>query len=352
MRPVAQALRAVGRLPRRALRRVRARLAPSVPVLLYHRVAEPDVDPWGLCVSPRHFDEHLGVLRRRGPVLPFSAAAAALRAGRLPRGAAVVTFDDGYADNLHAGLPLLERHGLPATVFLTTGDGGRAREFWWDELERVLLWPGTLPRRLCLDVGGVVVERDLGDAAAYTEADHHRHKTWRAWDPPPTARHAAYLDLWERLIERPSREQRAVLDRLLAWAEQDAVVRPTHRTVSWEEAGALGRGGLVEVGAHTVTHPALPALSAEAQRAELAASREALEARLGCAVRTCAYPYGRHAAETLAAARAAGFEAAATTEPRALRPGDDALATPRLAVADVDGDAFGAFLADSVAPHP
>jgi peptidoglycan/xylan/chitin deacetylase (PgdA/CDA1 family) len=62
-----------------------------------------------------------------------------LESGRLPANAAAVTFDDGYADNLKAAKPRLQRAGAPATVFIATGYVGERREFWWDELARIIL---------------------------------------------------------------------------------------------------------------------------------------------------------------------------------------------------------------------
>jgi peptidoglycan/xylan/chitin deacetylase (PgdA/CDA1 family) len=52
-----------------------------------------------------------------------------------------VTFDDGYADNLYNAKPLLERYGIPATVFLITGYIEDKRQLWWEELVRLLLQP-------------------------------------------------------------------------------------------------------------------------------------------------------------------------------------------------------------------
>ena len=311
----------------------RRQTGPAACVVMYHRIAEADVDPWGLCVSPERFASHLAAFRQWGALLPADDLARALREGRLPRRAVAVTFDDGYPDNLETAAPLLARHGVPATAFLTTGDEGRTRELWWDELERVLLLPGRLPRTLDGTFGDAHVAWDLGDAADYAVADARRHRAWRAWEPAPTPRHALYRHLWELLIERTAPAQRAALDDLLRWADRPAVVRPTHRLVSDDEARALARA--VDVGAHTVTHTALPVLPAAEQRAELAASRDRLEAVLGRPVRLCAYPYGRSNADTRAAAEAAGFDGAFTTEPEAVRPGADPFALPRIAVPDV-----------------
>ena len=321
------------RAPLSALRRLRAGRRPAVCVVVYHRVAEADVDPWGLCVRPDRFADHLDLYGRWGDLLSADDLGRRLRAGRLPRRAVAVTFDDGYPDNLDTAAPLLARRGVPATVFVTTGDEGRTRESWWDELERVLLLPGALPPTLDGPLGDVPVRWDLGDAAVYSADRAGRHRAWRAWEPPPTSRHALYRHLWERLVERPARAQRAALDDFLRWAGHEPAVRPTHRLLSDDGVRNLAR--TVDVGAHTVTHPALPALPPATQRAELAASRAHLEAVLGRPVRSCAYPYGRASAETRAAAEAAGFDVAFTTEPEAARPDADPLAVPRIAVPDV-----------------
>ena len=139
------------RLPR-AVRRLRDRFAPEGLILLYHRVADAGSDPWSLCVTPRHFAEHLEVLRKYSDPMRLQHLAQGLyrrqRAGR----PVAITFDDGYADNLQNAKPLLERYDIPATVFVTTGYIGSEREFWWDELERLLLQPGTVPEKHHLSV--------------------------------------------------------------------------------------------------------------------------------------------------------------------------------------------------------
>jgi peptidoglycan/xylan/chitin deacetylase (PgdA/CDA1 family) len=100
-----------------------------VPVLLYHAVtARPPPGLDRFTVAPRQFGDHLGVLRNAGRVgLTVSQFAACLRNGSgLPGLPVVVTFDDGYADFLEAA-ERLGTAGLPATLYMTTGQIGAAR---------------------------------------------------------------------------------------------------------------------------------------------------------------------------------------------------------------------------------
>ncbi len=82
---------------------------PRDIVLLYHRVARIAVDPWGLCVTPEHFVEHLEVLRKCQRISLDQIHVREWFSGtRAPRVA--ITFDDGYADNLYQAAPLLEQY--------------------------------------------------------------------------------------------------------------------------------------------------------------------------------------------------------------------------------------------------
>src|ERR1700751_5164860 len=122
---------------RRVHRWFRRMGGPSI--LMYHRIATPDVDPWGLSVSPERFAEQVQALRTRRTVLSMDAFVARLRSRNLPHDAVALTFDDGYSDNLSQAKPILQATGVPATVFLTTGRIGTEKEFWWDALARMRL---------------------------------------------------------------------------------------------------------------------------------------------------------------------------------------------------------------------
>lgn len=306
---------------------------------MYHRVAEVGSDPWSLCVTPRHFAEQLEVLRERAQPTRLQSLSRALAIGNRSDRPVAVTFDDGYADNSYDAKPLLERHDVPATFFLTAGYVDREHEFWWDELERLLLQPGALPATLRLSIDGSVHRWELGEAAHYGEDEYRRYRRWRIGDGEPSPRHSLYRSLHQLMQPLDEDERRKVLEELLlAWSGAGPVNRPTHRPLSSAQVSALGE--LIEVGAHTVTHPFLSALPPAAQWDEIRHSKARLEEITGSPVTSFAYPYGDYTAETATLVREAGFARACSTETGTVWRRTDPFRLPRVEVQDWDGEEF------------
>lgn len=334
-------IRAFSRL-KQLVKRATTVLHPTVVILMYHRVHDATTDPWDLCVGAAHFGEQMEYLRRHHAVLSLRRLKELLAAGRLPRRAVVLTFDDGYVDNRLHAKPTLERWDLPATFFVTTGNLGQSRNYWWDELSRLFLEPGTLPQSLDIVLNGERLCWELADTAIYTDEDSHRHSAWRAnGKSDPTPRHAIVRALNGRLYERPDEEKRQVLNELFAWAKAPPEARPSDRTLSPEELIAIEDGGLVEIGAHSVTHPVLSALPAAAQRDEITRCKFQLEDLLGHTVSDFCYPHGAYTAETVALVKSAGFTSACSVVSRPVGPDADPFLLPRIHVRDWDGDEFG-----------
>jgi len=267
----------------------------------------------------------------------------ALIDGNLPDRAVVVTFDDGYADNLYNAKPALERYNVPATFFLTTGYIGHKREFWWDELDRLLLQPAKLPNTLRLSVNGSTYQWKLGRAANYSKITSWRARYWRARNGIPASRHRLWRSLSELLHALAEGERRQVLDTLLMWADAEPMVRPSHRPLSLKEVDILAKGELVEVGAHTITHPALSTLPVASQRDEILGSKARLEEVLNHPVTSFAYPYGTrsdYTAETVAIVREAGFACACSNFADIVERSTDRFQLPRIPVFNWDGKAF------------
>jgi peptidoglycan/xylan/chitin deacetylase (PgdA/CDA1 family) len=331
--------------------RLASRFASNAVILLYHRVADVQPDPWSLAVSPRHFDEHLEVIRRRYHPLPLEGLVVQLEQGKVQRGSVAITFDDGYADNLLEAKPLLERHDCPATVFLTSGAIDADREFWWDELERILLAPGVLPPVLEVTSNGTTRLWNLEGGQVYSEQAAREHTSWRAGHSAPTPRHALYESLWKLLHASPPEERERLLSVVRAWAGSGSHCRPSHRTLSSGQASALVQGGLVRAGAHTISHAALSSLPLERQRTEIAGSKARIEEVVEHSVASFSYPFGRpedYTAESVALVREAGFTSACSNARGVVHRSADRYQLPRVYVSDWDGETFGAALAGAL----
>lgn len=282
----------------------RGRLA----VLLYHRVLER-ADP----LRPgepdlARFTWQMETLARLCNVLPLSEAVQRLRAGTLPPRAVAITFDDGYADNLTLALPVLQRFGLPATVFVASGflDGG----IMWNDL--VLESFARVQGKV--DLGPVGLgEVELADDVT------RRQTAQRVLEA------IKYLPLKARL-----EKARALADHL-------GVEPPGDLMLTSEQLRTLARGG-IEIGAHTVHHPILAVLEEEAARTEIAEGRKALEDRLGRPVTLFAYPNGRPGQDYTPAhvkmLREMDFQAAFTTHWAVNEKDSDPLQLARINVWD------------------
>jgi len=307
-------------------------------VLLYHRVAEVVPDPQLLCVSPKHFAQHLEVLSRRCRPVPLDEMLARAREGRSLRGLVAVTFDDGYADNLYNAKPLLERHAVPATVFVTVEHLRTGREFWWDELEHLFLRDGkAVAWRAGDSLGSPDVNRRTGELEGMRSERIYRTVYRRLRDLSPGRRRVILDRLWRATGRAPVGTEEC------GCAE--------HRPLTVEELRQLVDGGLVRVGAHTLNHPILAKLPPEEQEYEIMQSKAELEETVGVPVDGFAYPYGSqgdYAQVTVELVRRAGFAWACANRPGRVRRRTDPYQVPRFLVRDWDGEEFERRLAGFV----
>lgn len=336
---------AVNEVPVRfALRKVVERVAnwvrPGPVVLMYHRIADVGVDPFSNAVSPDHFAEHLQVLRRYCEPIPLQTMVRLHHERRLPARAVSISFDDGYVDNLHNAKPLCVRYDVPGTVFVATGMTGLAREFYWDELERIFLCPGTLPTELTLRIGGQDCHWSLGEDAAYGAKAFQRHRVYRFEDAAPTRRHAMYVELHNLLSSLADAERQSVLEMLRSWAKLLPSKRRLAHPMTADEICTLSDGGLMEVGAHSVGHRLLPGLSGDEMDKEIRGSKRCLENILGESVKGFAYPHGRFDDRSAQIVRDSGYAYACSTLNKPIRVSADSYALPRIMVKDWDGEQF------------
>jgi peptidoglycan/xylan/chitin deacetylase (PgdA/CDA1 family) len=296
---------------------------------MYHRIAAPPVDPWGLSVSPARFAKQVQVLCDCRTILSMDAFVDRLQSGNLPHDAVALTFDDGYLDNLRHAKPILEAAGVPATVFLATGRIGTGEEFWWDELARMVL-----SRAEPLSATVMIEADDLQVDLPSIEPIEPR-VSWRAWHRPKTAREAAYQELWRSLREcTPGRRERAInqLRRVFG------VTRPNPEDLPMHAADVRTLvSNHISIGAHGCTHQPLTSLPASARVEEIRRSRGQAEALSSSTVTGFAYPHGDRNSETIDMVRRAGYRWACSTHQAIIDPlGANLHDLPRIAVGDWD----------------
>ncbi|MBP6313494.1 MAG: polysaccharide deacetylase family protein [Flavobacteriales bacterium] len=292
-------------------------------VLLYHRVIKLETDPQQLSVDPDKFNDHLVVLKENYNVLSVQQFDRYLiDRTKFPENAVLLTFDDGYADNHTYARPLLEKHGMQALFYIASGYIGSQREFWWDELERLLLLNPDLPETLAFGT----------------------ERIGPFWDIKPSS--TELRSIYERSLEElrglPSIQRDALLDKLRV-AMHDRGHRASHLPMTEVELREFATSSSVVIGAHTVGHPSLARLAEDEQRAEITRSKQQLEKLLGAVVPYFSYPFGTGAdfdKVTIRVATEAGFDHVAANYPGAVHARSPRSAFPRFLVRNWDTKEF------------
>jgi peptidoglycan/xylan/chitin deacetylase (PgdA/CDA1 family) len=232
---------------------------------------------------------------------------------RRPR--VVVTFDDGYRDNLTDALPIAESKGVPITVFVTSGILESHNGLWWDRLGTLLRSRPQHVREIDLPVGGRNVHIPLGSSGIRADLDSVR-------------RHLLPLRVTE--IER-------ALDAVSEQWQVGSAPPPDARTLTREDLLQLAARDTATIGAHTVDHVRLRDRPAREQQDTISGSKGELEQAIGRAVSHFAYTFGRRDDfddRSVDAVRSAAFDTACTTIPGTARSSTDPYRLPRRLVMD------------------
>jgi peptidoglycan/xylan/chitin deacetylase (PgdA/CDA1 family) len=316
---------------RLSARWLRSRFVNGALVLGYHRIANTPADPYSICVTSEHFAEHLAVISKNARPMKLQSLVQAVRASEVPPRAVAVTLDDGYSDNLHVAKPLLERYEVPATIFITTGHLGR--EFWWDQLDRILPTSESLPEQLSLNIGGTVhrLEADL-------RGRHRLGNSAAVW------RQRSLMWLYELLQPLAEGERQQVMEQIQAWPGAASYEVSDRKLLSREEVLRLGQGSFIDIGAHSVSHPNLARLPLPEQEAEIRGSKSDLENIINRPVTSFAYPHGSLSDATVTAVRNAGYSCACTSLNDVVWSRSDCFQLPRFWPTDCDGASFARWL--------
>ncbi len=282
-------------------------------ILAFHGVAVDEEHHWRrlLYFTPEELHQRLRLVQRwRLNVLPLAEAVERLQNGTLPPRSAALTFDDGLADFRHVSWPLLERYGLPATVYVTTYYSDK-RVPIFPLMASYVLWKGRQRGRLAADAA-------LGFPAADLLDDDAREH----------AADAIVGHAYREELDADARNERlvALADRLDV--DYDELVRRRVLQVMTPEdmREVSARGADVQL--HTHRHRT-PVHRLEFLR-EIRDNRAVVEGATGQPTAHFCYPSGAYHADCLPWLESLGVRSATTCVPSLAHAGDSRFLLPRL----------------------
>ncbi|HEV8607741.1 MAG TPA: polysaccharide deacetylase family protein [Tepidisphaeraceae bacterium] len=264
---------------------VRGRAVNGATILLYHSVPSAEVAQWidpANAMSLEVFEAQMRFLARRRNVISMSELMEAIEnAQSLEAGTVVITFDDGYRDNLEVAGPILERYGLSATLYLATNAMNEGH-LWIDELYAMFC------RRTRHELSfGAHPKADLADAKTRAEI---------------------YRSIADSLSRADLNQRREILIKVEEQLRPTAA--PPRLMLNWNEVRELQkRFTKIEIGLHTADHLDLAANESAAHE-QIERSRLDVERELGIKPKHFSFPYGRFSEHSQNAVREMGLQSA------------------------------------------
>jgi peptidoglycan/xylan/chitin deacetylase (PgdA/CDA1 family) len=321
-----------------ALLRARRPVAlPWLPIITFHRVIDPTkngaylFDDGVVDASPVDFERRIQTIRRYFTPVGIDDLVASMEGVELPTNPILVTFDDGYKDNIETALPILKRNHCKAVFFIATHYLSERRVFWWDRINYLF-------KRSTRSKVKVTFPWDIEFSLRTKE---QRDAAIRGALRIVKCHYA--LDL-ERFLEE------LAVATGVTWNDDIDRSLANEVLMTWDQVRELQRAGM-DVQSHTRTHRVLQTLTARQLQDELRGSREDLEAQLSIPINSISYPVGHRLLErddVRRALRDAGYKLGFTnaTGTHRVRRESDPYDVSRIAVEmDTPDSLFRAMLA-------
>lgn len=270
------------------------RNAGALTVVMFHRVlprgsAQFATADAGYTVTPSFLDQCVGFFQRHYEIVSISQVLQAWKgSSRLPKYPLLITFDDGWGDNLRFAAPVLSKARVPAIVFAACDAIAQDECTWWQERLFHAVRNSAMTQAQADAIAAAVGAGELAPKADVTDI-------------------TGWLPIVARLGALNSDRRQPILDELpdLGGCER--------QMLTCSELAALPSCG-VDVGVHGASHSPLT-LVADA-RAELEGARRwVMQVCPGAGATTLSFPHGRYDESVVQAARAAGYELMFSSDP-------------------------------------
>lgn len=256
-------------------------------IVMYHRVTNGEVSTLAhslpfMFVTAGAFESHLEFYKKHYRVLNFEELSSYAGNGKIPRNSLIITFDDGYKDNIVHALPLLRKYGCPWVLFLSTGYVGSKEVCWWDKFYCLMTYLRNCELQGRLPYLGRIVE------GFYAE-----------FKRDPSALFSSLNDLPTSMLEAFMKEMRPHIVHV-----EEEIQRDNH-FMDWGDIDAVGP--FTEFGAHTHMHVNLCTVGVTQAREEINLSKNVLEKHIKRKTLAFAYPAGRYNETTIGEVKKAGY---------------------------------------------
>lgn len=255
----------------------------KLSILTYHRVGKSGN---AIAMDEQLFEKHLFWVKKYFTPISLSEGLELQAKGSLPRGAIAITVDDGYADTYTTIFPLLKKHGLTATFFISTI--GYEQGYLWDERVSFLIMTTELKT---IDFCG----------SSYSLKTHDE-------------KIACLLDCQAKIKYRTITERHELIEQLALKTEQNKLPQ---QFISQRQTVEMYKAGM-GIGAHTHSHPILMKENSEIALDEITLSKSVLEGIINAPIKYFAYPNGKYGvdfdAKHIEMVKEVGFIAALSTD--------------------------------------
>ena len=250
------------------IRFLRGLLIDDIRIIAYHRICDIDNlnDRELVSATSEVFEKQILYIKKHFNAITFEQLIEHLNNNtKIPDNSIIITFDDGFADNYHNAFPILAKHKVPATFFISSGYIGTKKTFWFNEISRrIKSNPGLtfsiddvtfkIPDKMELQ------EELIGDILGLLKKFKNKKRL------------KIINDISEVLLDKEPCDQLAL-------------------PMTWEQIKEMIASG-IEFGSHTVTHPILSMLSSDELHAEIFSSKKEIEKNTGQSITTISYPEG------------------------------------------------------------
>jgi peptidoglycan/xylan/chitin deacetylase (PgdA/CDA1 family) len=258
-------------------------------ILCYHGVNRDGNTRYnGRHISEKVFDQHLSYFSKKFEVVSLDEIFRMKRENHQPaRKTIAITFDDGYENNYSSAFPLLKKHNLPATFFVSSFCLSDPEAILWADLVDIL-------REEVPDIeirhGGYIFRRQ----GRYHLVDAGKKRI-----------------LIEYVKGMNKRERDAFLAYLYSAFPVEKILKSadpsSYRLMSRSQVAEIAASGLVEIGSHSHSHFNLANIPAAEAKAEIETSQKLLAETCGTLIRSIAYPDGNYNEEVKEISRTSGF---------------------------------------------